>query len=406
MAKADISSTLRFADLAPKPPTPKQSFKIMQRVPLGSAGSASSRGGSVAGDESSEAGGSKRKTMEEREAEYALARERIYGSQAEAQSSEMAGTETDESRARVSRQSEDEDDFVPRRSNGQPQPVYASLYHPKPEPVQPPPPPQPAYQPDSMFAYQQNPSTYGYPYVNGYTQQALQQQPYPPRQGYMDGSAPPFIPHNGYNGSQWPQMPQPPGPVPGPSQGWYNPTMAPNQPMPMIPQGVPAYPQQYPYQQQHQPHPQQQAFAPLVQPTPMRPGPQPHPLSSTSSSISSRSYQDYSRPHSRGSTTSTRSATSSVRLGAMYPAGNAGPAGPGYRQKGMKGQGVTSMTSLGLGEKRSTRGHSPVSDRYHTERITDPVVFGDDKLVSLIQTSQFDSSTSACAKPAPVTSTA
>ena len=298
--------------------------------------------------------------MEEREAEYALARERIYGSQAEAESSEVVSTETDDLRARASRQAEDEDDFVPRRSNGQPQPVYASLYHPKPELVQPPPPPQPAYQPDAVFAYQQNPSPYGYPYNNGYAPQTPQQHLYPPRQGYMDGSAPPFIPQTGFGGNQW-QMPQPHGPVLGPSQGWYNPTMGQNQPMPMIPQGIPAYPQQYPYQQQHHQLPQQQVFAPLVQPTPMRPGPQPHPLSSTSSSISSRSYQDYSRPHSRGSTTSTRSATSSVRLGAMYPAGNAGPAGPGYRQKGMKGLGVNSMTTLGLGEKRSTRGLSPVS---------------------------------------------
>lgn len=371
---ADYSPSLRLADIVPKPPTPKQTFKLMQRVPLGSAGSASSRAASVAGDDASDAGGSKRKTLEEREAEYALARERIYGRDGQsAAGSTEAIVDVDETRTKSTRQEVDDDDFVPRSAIAL-QPVYPSLYRPKAETPGPPPqiPVQPNYQPDPSFAYQPAPMPYGFAYGNnGYPQQpsnGYHQQPnYPPAQPYMDGSAPPFIPHNAYGGNQWQPGSANRGQMPvqqqHQQQQWYNMPLQTNQPMPMIPQGVQAYPPQYPQQYPQQPP---QMYASLVQPTPVRPGPQPHPHSSNSSSISSRSYQDYSRPHSRGSTTSTRSAASSVRLGAMYPANHASHAGPGpgYRQRGMKGQGVNGMTTYSLNQTRTTREHSPVSPPY------------------------------------------
>ena len=321
----------------------------MQRVPVGSAGSASSRAGSVGGDDN-EAGGSKRKTLEQREADYALARERIYGNEgANATLSEADGDNRGRTRQRGAES--DDDDFVPRQTYGHVQPVYASLYHPKaelPEQSYENPDPSFAYQ-SQQYAYQQAPG-YAAPMSSGYNQAV-----YPPRQGsYVDGSVPSFVPLPVYA----PGWVQGEGQIPlsHPVQPTWQYAMppGPNQPMPMIPQGVQPYPQQY-YAQQHAHRP----YDGLVQPTPVRPGPIPHHHSSTSSSISSRSYQDYSRPHSRGSTTSTRSAASSVRIGAMYPANSQGM--PGYRQRGMKSQTLNSMTSLNSGEKRSTRGHSPVS---------------------------------------------
>jgi hypothetical protein len=349
----------------------------MQRVPLGSAGSASSRAASVVGDDSSEAGGSKRKTLEEREAEYALARERIYGREGDlVPGSSEAIVDLDDMRPRSTPKEAEDDDFVPRGALPL-QPVYASLYRSTAEAPGPPPqPPAPAnYHSDPTFAFQPANIPYGYSYAgNGYPRQGVngyhQQSNYSPPQPYMDGSAAPFVPHNAYGGNQWQQGPNSRNSMPiqqhqlhqpQQHQQWYNLHPQPNQPMPMIPQGVQAYAPQYPQQFLQQPSPM---YAPLVQPIPMRPGPQPHPHSSTSSSISSRSYQDYSRPHSRGSTTSTRSAASSVRLGAMYPANHASHAGPGpgYRQRGMQGQGVNGMTTFGgVTQARSNRAHSPVS---------------------------------------------
>ena len=389
----------------------------MQRAPLGSNGThSSSAAGSLAGDELSESGVSKRKTLEEREAEYALARERIYGGASTDTGEEPDRFGDEDVPNRATRQEEGEIYPVPRNAYGPNgsaiQPVYPSLYRPTaevsqpmqpPQPSQPPPslqsrqqpqqpqqqqtPQQPSQQyptPDSIFVFQtptipygqygQMPmTTYG-PVGNGYPSQGVGgQTPYAMQQiPYVNGSSTYMVQQsqNGY-GQSWPQTPnmgvngQPNGnmmsgmPQVG-NTGWsYNgiPMVGPNQPMPMIPQGVQVYPQQQ-YRHPSQTLQQPNMYTTLAQPTPMRPGPIPHPHSSNSSSISSRSYQDYSRPHSRGSTTSTRSAASSVRLGVLYPAGE--PPAPRYRQKGMKGQGFNGMTALSPGEKKSTRGHSPV----------------------------------------------
>ncbi|WWD17234.1 hypothetical protein CI109_101672 [Kwoniella shandongensis] len=406
------STTLKLADLVPPAPSPTQKFRIMQRA---QPNSSESLDGSGSNDGSADGRASKWKTLEEREAAYAAAREKIYGKQAETeeQSVDSITSEGVERTSRAAAALEDDIDPVPRRryQNGaapQFEVVYPSLYHPpKAEPHVPPPIPQDQQYPTSgpvSYGYQSNAMAYqpysqvdmnGYPVMGqlangGY---AAPQQPQQPvygsmQQPYMDGGQgympPQQYQQNGYAPQGWQQPGRPNGtypiqtmpqnqnqqynmigaqqngmaPGPGQSQGWqYQQMMSTNQPMPMIPQGAPYPPYGYP-QQQPPPHPQQRQgmYPSLVQPTPMRPQPQPH--SSASSSISSRSYQDGSRPHSRGSTTSTRSAASSVRLGAMYPASQ----GPGYRQKGMKGQGMNGLTSLGLGEtKRSTRGHSPSS---------------------------------------------
>ena len=370
------AADLHLSSLAPKPPSPKQSFKIMQRVPLGSSSGASSRQGSSVGDDGSEAGTSKRKTLEEREAEYALAKERIYGSSSSsAAPSEPGVADEEELRGRSVQQRahhDDEIDPVPRHpygANGLP--AYPSLYHPGSDGQVPGQMPSQAYQtPDSMFAFGPNAG-------HGYGVGGMGYSVYPPAGGYGNGHSP-FIQHTGF-GPQWqPQM------MPGQNMGMGGPhdwgynggpmpgaPGGPNQPMPMIPQGsMPAYPHGYGFGYQQQ----QMGYAPvpLVQPTPTRPGPYPvpQPHSSNSSSISSRSYQDYSRPHSRGSTTSTRSAASSVRLGVMYPVGQPS-GGHGYRQKGIKGQNYNNMPgpgagtgpgiSLGVSDKRSARGHSPSS---------------------------------------------
>lgn len=426
---APRSATLRMSDLAPRPPTPKQSFKIMQRVPVGSAGSASSRAGSVVGDEN-EAGGSKRKTLEQREADYALARERIYGNDgnatASAAPSEVGDADTARPRNARQRDAEDsDDDFVPRQPYGHIQPVYPSLYHPKgtsSEPTQEPNDQVYGYQPGSQYSYAnqpvQMPAYGGGPMGNGY---GGQQQVFPPRQGgYMDGSAPPFVPQNVFGAPPWPPQGMPNGPMPqmGAPGAWsYGP--APGHPsMPIIPQGVQSYPQQayaYPPQYANPPpqhaHQQRPFNGNLVQPTPLRPGPLPHPHSSNSSSISSRSYQDYSRPHSRGSTTSTRSAASSVRIGVMYPAGN--NAMPhGYRQRGMKGQPYNNHSgsssnnnnnnppNTASGEKRSTRGHSPVSFAQQSIDSSDFAVFRNIGFISLFTKSQLNLAAASVARSA------
>ena len=370
--------SLRLSEIAPKPPSPRQSFKIMQRNANGDASSVS-RASSTPGDEVN-----RRKTLEERAAEYALARQRIYGDATEEAVSEINGN--------ASRRAADEENAASAayayNTNPQPymppEPVYASLVHPsKVDPVLSPPPPvvpqhyQPppdalfAYQPSSYSTYQQNAGP-SFP-RSGYNGDRM-----PSQHGMHDGYSmlPQQYPGNGFqaqapygNGFGWtqpapvnyghpPNMPIAHAPmamhgmgVNGTNTGWYGPmSQMPGQPMPMITQGVQ-------YMGQYAPPPPPQVYPHLNQPTPMRPAPVPH-HESAGSSISSRSYQDMSRPHSRGSTTSTRSATSSVRMGFMYPG-----AGLGYRQHGMKGSGFNTpgvMSNLST-ERRQARAHSPVS---------------------------------------------
>jgi hypothetical protein len=384
------STTLRLTDMVPRPASPKQSFKIMQRSTGSGEGSIGRNG---ANGETSE-GSARIKTLEEREAEYALARERIYGKAEEDASTSINGDE--DGRGRTARAKDDDDiDPVPRHPSGMNgsnaiYPVYPSLYHPpKAEPPLSAPLPEHYQAAESNFAFQMNGMQYpqysqipmnGYP--NGHYQYPIEQSAQPPflnQPQYVDGNGNPiYVQQNGFGTPQWPQqgyqavqpnmlqghvqMQMPPMGSGISGQGlapaWGYPQMIGMNPgqMPVIPQGVQAFPIQYAHPPQGQVMYQNHQYA---QPTPLRPQALQH-HSSASSSISSRSYQDGSRPHSRGSTTSTRSAASSVRLGAIYPIG-AG-VGPNYRQKGMKGPGFNGMTSLGLGERRHTRGHSPVSN--------------------------------------------
>ena len=394
-----VSSTLRLSELVPKPPSPKQSFRIMQRA-------SANNGSRGADDPGQESGVSKHKTLEEKQVEYERARQRIYGNDLDYGSNgldERVLGEDDEYRGRTAKQYE-ESDPIPRHAYGSAaanaamyQPVYPSLYHPPKIDQQthvPGPPPESheasnfAFPPHGMqySAFPQMPAMQshgGYPGAMqipnaysvdpqlGHQQYSMQQsmgdpniQPNPlysaehpmiyPSQVWQHGLHPDMYPQI-TNFNQHPNMTVAQT-VLDPmmtSQGWRYPTgmqhmMGTGQPMPVIPQGMQPY-------QTTNPYPPQPGMYPyLVQPTPMRPPAYPH--SSSASSISSRSYHDGSRPHSRGSTTSTRSAASSVRLGAMFPAGQP----PSYRQTGMKGQGFNGMTSRGLGERRHTQGHSPV----------------------------------------------
>lgn len=405
------SRSLKLSDLAPRADTPPQKFRIMQRTQANSSTSSDANGlsrvsSAVADDAGSDASSSKKRTLEEREAAYNKARERIYG----ATDGTDEPTETTAARSatvRGTRPVQDEtDDFEtapripPAISEPTFQPVFPSLYDPpkastngvagpsgtsydpstsyQHETMRQHYPPQPQVQmqmPQYMTGYPQQPG-YRPEYAHGSQQQYGMPSFMPQSNMY---NVPQHV-SNGYPGQWGPaqqhqhqQHQQPPygrqqmppnQPIP---QGWMPPNHGQgqgqgpmpmpmqNQPMPMIPQGM-----QYPGVYGHPP--QQQGYPPLMQPTPTRPAVHPH--SSASSSISSRSYQSYhegSRPHSRGSTTSNMSATSSVRFGAMYPANQGG----GYRQKGLKGQTVNGMNGLpGFGtssDKRSTRAHSPVS---------------------------------------------
>lgn len=433
---ADGRPTLHLADLAPKPPTPKQSFKIMQRVPVGSSGSASSRAASAAGD--SEASGSRFKTMEEREANYALARERIFKDSETIASPDSATAPAStpdemEQRGRTLRgqpRTDEDDDFVPRRVASSLQPVYASLYHPQPDPT----PPLSAYQqrqpsgqdvpgqqvyqhPDNGYNYQSNvQDMYAFGVQNGGftstpTQNGYTQQGHPmytaPNQPYIDHNHQ-YNNANGYPPQPWQQFSPPsqpgsdspngtsmyaPAPPMVPGYGYPPGQMGLPGQMPMIPQGAQAFPPQYAYPQQGSPYHQ------LAQPTPTRPGFPPHQHSSTSSSISSRSYQDYSRPHSRGSTTSTRSATSSVRLGAMYPA-QTGGSGARYRQQGMKSQPVGTSLFASSSDGQAARGHSPVRDSCAVCRIKLMSVFQYNHFVPLLETQSVHQPSTARPRPA------
>ncbi|WVO16141.1 hypothetical protein L204_103811 [Cryptococcus depauperatus] len=397
----DKSTALRLADLVPATATssPAQKFKIMQRTPISTDLSDSSLSSVLSSTESRL---SKWKTLEEREAAYAAAREKIYGKNEDSDCSILAKSE-EELPSRAAAALEDDIEPVPRRrypNNNSYDLVYPSLYHPPKGSHSTSPTPNTSdqygqqgqpyiYQPDINYSYHQVDMN-GYPMpgpmMNSY-QQGVPTQGYSlPQQSYTDGQysmsqqaytmptwhqpsgqyPPPIIQNQQYEGGIQNDTSQ----VQQGGQWQYQPMM--NQPMPMIPQGMPYPPAPaYGYSQQPQSQPpmmmmQQQrsgVYPPLVQPTPQRPQPQPH--SSASSSISSRSYQDGSRPHSRGSTTSTKSATSSVRLGAIYPAGQGHGVGA-YRQKGLKQQGLNGMASLGLenngnGQKKNVRGHSPSS---------------------------------------------
>ena len=413
MQELTTSPTLRLSELVQKPPSPKQNFRIMQRA----SGAYGSRAVYASADDVQDHAASKHQTLEEKQAKYVAAKQRIYGEVLKDSSgalSDAVGGEDDEIRGRRPQRFDEEPDPIPRHTFGSGalpaavlQPVYPSLYYPPREDQQvhmAPPPPQNHFGLPS-FAFPADGLQYAaFPQVsphlapsyvspaempNGYT---INMQPgrhsYPLHQTFGDPSIHPNAaymgqPSNGYGTQPWQQAPSAEGYVPAmpPNQqphmmsghmvmlpmpmnghGWSYPhgmpqMMGSGQPMPMIPQGMQPYLSSYPTP------PQQGMYQNMVQPTPIRPNPYPH--SSSASSISSRSYQDGSRPHSRGSTTSTRSAASSVRLGAMYPAGQP----PNYRQRGLKGQGFNGLTSMGLLERRSTRGQSPVGDLMHTYQL-------------------------------------
>ena len=322
-------------------------------------------------------------TLEEREAAYALARERIIGPAVDDPPSDAQKTATFSSSSSMPSSAavsepRQEDDTISRPTM---EPIYPSLSHPSrqetlpiPDRQQLPPifPPY-AYSDGNHFFPPPPPPTHNLP------QQGYAGQPYPSQLGPLPYGGQPYEPPQpsymstqAYNPQGWsqfpgqPMMPDPSQSLPVPAQGWVylNTNGQPPIPqrMPMIPQGVPAYHQPYAYPAPAQAV-QQNNYPQLAHPAPQRPPIHPH--SSASSSISSMSYQDWSRPHSRGSTTSTRSATSSIRLGQRY---QVGPSQPGFgRQKPPKTQGINGLTSLGLGDsRRSTRGHSPVSLQHQT----------------------------------------
>ena len=320
LASPDILSTaLRLATLVPRPKSPPQNFRIMQRAINSEAGPSNSA--SHSGEDDSSV--NRAKTIEEREQAYALARAKIYGSAVATDSTVLVN---DRSR----RSGMEESEPVPRR--GVPQawePVYPSLYNP----------PQPdyhqtsfvpgpydasqsyGYQPAQYPSYAQMPdmqpvggyagipNNAQYPSGNGYQQQQYMRSMTP-----VGPTGYPTQPMQGDGYGQWPMNGQN---QMGSMGGWGYSNMPTNQhvPMPGIPQGMQYSPNPYQPQLYNQ-HPG------IMQPTPSRPSPYHH--SSTSSSISSRSYHDGSRPHSRGSTTSTKSGASSVRLGAMFPASSGG----------------------------------------------------------------------------------
>lgn len=378
------SVTLRLSELVARPPSPKHSFKIMQRST--GSNSASTASSVVDDDGSSPAAPNRYRTLEEREAAYAQAKERIYGNAKEGGTTAAEFGDLANIRPQQVRAPDDNDpDFraVPRRPMPDVQPVFGSLGYPHPgsaasgfAPVmagdgQPGPSTlypaaavmNPAYNQLIPNAYANQMGGHQYPGGQAGPMQYPMgmQMPYDPSLQQPMYMAPPYphapqgqwqpMPGYGIPPNQYPAAPPamaPPQMVD--SQGWYPQRGIPmmqHQPMPMIPQGMPAFTPPY-----NSPRPS--AYPQLHQPVPQRP--QPYPHSSASSSISSRSFHDASRPHSRGSTTSTRSATSSVRLGNMYPA-----SGPGYRQKGMKGQGLGSMTSISMNSTQAQRSHSPVS---------------------------------------------
>ncbi|ORY33987.1 hypothetical protein BCR39DRAFT_586187 [Naematelia encephala] len=347
------SKSLVLSSLVPAPKEDSREVRIMQRRPATNGTSSTS---SPAPDSVESA--RRPLTLEEREEAYNRARERIMGSTATEDIEANLRPDEEEAKLRAPptrRPDDDEPDPIPRYPNVASaagiQPIYPSLQDP-PRTGQSA--PQQAYPAeDPSFAFQGNGVQYP---MYGPTNASMPYGPTP----YPQTAQPPYMSqalfHNGQvfvpaQNTYWQQPASGYAAqvnnqrmMPVPVDGWYNNTMPmplSNQPLQMIPQGMP-------FQQQY--YPQQVMYNHLAQPVPVRPQPQHH---SSASSTSSRSLQDFSRPHSRGSTTSTRSATSSVRLGALFPAGQ----GPGYRQKGMN----ASNYAYSRGDRRSTRGHSPES---------------------------------------------
>jgi hypothetical protein len=345
------SASLKLATLVPGRETTPQKFKIMKR----SQNTDQTRSISADGGEG---GPTSRKTLEQREAEYAAERERIYG---------PTQSEPEEVIDRpVTRHVEEEIDPVSRYAYGidSYEPIYASLYHNPAQDMQ----VGPQINPSNGVYYQAVPYP-GYQmvgpgmqyagYGNGvpmYTQQAFDQH----------GNPIMLVPQqmNGYAAPMWQTQPMGTGEAVSQGQmmvpaqmggnGWSNPGQ-------LYQSGghrqvsTSTMPQQY--------QPGYPTYPGLVHPQPTRPHPhaqQSH--SSTSSSMSSHGHHNTSRPHSRGSTTSTRSAASSALFGQMHPANGV------FRQKGIKG--VNTLTALGIAqERRSKRGQSPVCLTYIPARI-------------------------------------
>jgi hypothetical protein len=360
-----LSSSLKLASLVPERQTVQKKFQIMQRSqPVGSSRSSSAADGG-------EGGPSSRKTLEQREADYAAARERIYGA-APSEAEEVVDPPP------AVRPVEDEIDPVSRYAYGADamtaaayEPIYASLYHtngPDGQPLDPTGAGNGVYYVNQAVQYpgyhMLDPTMAAYAPMTTYTNGAGQAM-YPQQAYDQHGNPLMLVPQQmaGYAAPMWQQQPMqavgvmPQQPMMPPTQmggnGWgYTQQPVNGNPhqqmiMPPITSTGPSAP--------IHPHPSGYGYSTypnLQHPQPSRPQPQPH--SSASSSISSHSRHSYSRPHSRGSITSTGSAASSARFGHMYPA-NAG-----YRQKGMKA-GVNGLTAMGMApERRSTRGQSPV----------------------------------------------
>ncbi|WRT66438.1 uncharacterized protein IL334_003394 [Kwoniella shivajii] len=292
------STHLKLSELVPAAPSTTQKFRIMQRAPPSDASGSSSP--------SSTDRAPKWKTLEEREAAYAAAREKIYGKSLEA--GESINGNIDNPPNPPSNLDEEEIDPVPRQlytgGGTQFEVVYPSLYHPpKPEPHVPP--PNPNITPNPSIQYQ-NQSVNGHGYqstyaqypqqvdMNGYpiiTSQAYASHQMPPpqqqqqqqqsygvmAQGYMDNGSGQGVytispQQNGYAPSVWQQPPQQNGGYIGqvlpPNQQQY--TMIPPQQNGMNIQQGWQYPAQMMSQQQQQLQLQQQHRI-QQQPMPMIP---------------------------------------------------------------------------------------------------------------------------------------
>ena len=276
--------------LVPEREKQQQKFQIMQRRPASSANGVAANGNGGTGN-NGEAGPTSRKTLEQREAEYAQARERIFQSQTQSQShgqNEDKAIPAESSDRNRGRQGE-EDDLGPTASRFPVQrsfePVYASLYHPPADTAttaasmgQPYDPNrgmmhQAYYSADGQYiTYPQLPhgGQYADPYAMGGLHMPIptmsmpippnthsQHQPYTPAQGYDMNGQPIMLVSNGMGGYvPWgPQVQIPPaqavpgvGGVPPPSIGIGMPLHQQRQqwaygnpPMPLVPNGQTPY---------------------------------------------------------------------------------------------------------------------------------------------------------------------
>jgi hypothetical protein len=109
----------------------QQKFQIMQRRPNSST--ATANGAIANGSGNGEGGPTSRKTLEQREAEYAQARERIFQKQGEESAAASDNVERERGREPSRARRGEEDDLGPTASRFPVQrpfePVYASLYH-------------------------------------------------------------------------------------------------------------------------------------------------------------------------------------------------------------------------------------------------------------------------------------